>query len=183
MFGRVDRDRPLRHLGVEIPRDALPLFVGAFAGLTKEVDGFLAAQRLAVLAEWIVDVVVEVAHADQHRGRVVDWHGPTGQTHAGEGLLLRALLPDGAGLGQVRQDDVVHPHPGEVADPTRCNVDHAERRLAKFGHRQFAPGRGKLLEADPGMQKHPVRGVHDVLEDLQPVARVGQRVRDRPVAG
>jgi hypothetical protein len=64
MFGRVDRDRPLRHLGVEIPRDALPLLVGPLAGLTEEIDRFLAAQHLAMLAKRIVDAVVEVAHAD-----------------------------------------------------------------------------------------------------------------------
>ena len=54
MFGRVDRDRPLRHLGVEIPRDALPLFVGAFAGLTKEVEpdpAALVAEQHQILAE------------------------------------------------------------------------------------------------------------------------------------
>jgi hypothetical protein len=40
-----------------------------------------------------------------------------------------------------------------------------------------------MLEADAGMQEYAVRRIHDILEDLQPVAGIGERVGDHPIVG
>src|ERR1700722_12715953 len=116
MFEGVDSDRTLRDLGVEISWDALSLRIGSVGGLADEVDLFLAAAILAVTSLRVVHAVVEVAHADHQRSRVIDRHGPAGEPGACECFRPVARLPNRPGLGQIGQDDVVHPHPNKIAD-------------------------------------------------------------------
>src|SRR5690348_4724535 len=102
MFQRVNCDRPLRHLRIEIAGHPLPLVIGSFAGLAKKIDRFLAADRLAVATLGIVYTLVEVPHPDDKRTGVIDRYRPTREAHAGERLLLYARFPDCPGLRQVR---------------------------------------------------------------------------------
>jgi hypothetical protein len=55
----VDRDRPLRYLGVEIPRTALPLLVGALAGLTKGSRPFPCHSASLCFPREIVDAALK----------------------------------------------------------------------------------------------------------------------------
>ena len=134
VFERMDGDRPLAGLGVEIARDALAVLVAPGAVLAEEVDGLGAALVLVGVVAGIA-VRVEVTPADDAAGPVVHRRGPAGDAGPHIELGFLAVLPDMADLGDIAENDVVRAHPDIVAPAPRGDVDHTRGGVAELGHR------------------------------------------------
>src|SRR5580765_352867 len=164
----MDGDRPLSDLRLIVSRAALTRLIGsAFRELAGEHD-------VAVGPPGRRDAV-GLAHAaefDEHRAGVVLGHNPGAHQGAAKGMLPVAVFPDRRHLLQVGQHRFDHPGPDVLAHSSRGDVDHAHRGLDEIQFRHLAELLGELRAADNGMKERRVNGIHGVLHDLQPVARI-----------
>src|SRR6185369_10856041 len=136
-------------------RVALHLFIGPRRGLAVDVE-LLAADLIGIaLADARrLDLVAEMAHAEDGAAAVVVRHGPARGADPHEQPLGIAVLPEPADLTEIRRDHFVEADPDMVAEPAARQVVHAVAEHAPFGDRHLAPRRRDLRAAHAAVQEH-----------------------------
>ena len=155
---------------------ALAFVIGSLVSGVAHDVGSTVANLAAVDASFRVRVCVYVAQADKLHMRVVDGPHPLRIADAIEILFLLGTFPERAELVDIRHDGFGRTDPDIVSPAPHIDVHHAERCADPLDHRQRPPGLLKLHAADASVQEDAVHRVLGVLQHLEPVAGIIDRV-------